>query len=199
MSSELDARSSFEDQDFEGLDLTGERLTDKEFEGCAFVSCKLEGVVLDRCRFVSCEFRLSDLSLFKPRDSAFRGVRFIDSRLTGVDWTQAETTLGLDVAFERSILDGSSFMELEVRGLRAIQCRAEGVNFVGASLGEADFSGTDLSDCQFSGADLRGVDFGRASNVSFDPRECRLKDTRVSLEAAVGLLGRLGVVVPELQ
>lgn len=198
----LDAQSSFEDREIENLDLTGQRLADKEFEGCSFVSCKLHGLLLDRCRFVSCEFRSCDLSLIEPRDSSFRGVRFIDSRLTGVNWTQADTTLGLDVAFERSVLDGGSFMELPLDGLEVIGCRAQGVSFSGASLLDADFSGSDLLDSQFHGSDLRGADLSAASNVTFDPRECRLGNTKLSLDGGLRVLGRVGIVIdgnPDLE
>lgn len=198
-SSAFDTRSSFVDQEFNGLDLADRAVVGKEFEGCSFVSCDLKGALVDRCRFVACEFRSSDLSMLVPRDSSFRDVSFLDSRLIGIDWTQAETTLGLDVTFERSILDGGSFMKLELHGLRMIESRAQGVNFVGGSLTDSDFTGTDLSDSQFSGSDLRTADLSGAENVMFDALECQLKDTKLSLEAALRVLGRLGIVVPHLE
>jgi len=195
--SEEDLRNdaSFDGAAFENLELTGEHLRDREVDGCTFVSCDLREAVLEDCSFVDCELRSSDLSLVRLPRSSFRGVRFVDCRVQGVDWTDAATALGIELTFERCILDGSSFMGMELEGLEIVECRAREVSFAGAVLRGARFPGTDLEGARFQGTDLRDVDFSDAANVVFDPTENRLGGTRLSPEGAVAVLGVSGILV----
>ena len=183
----------------QGLKLRGETLEGKEFENCTFVSCDLAEARLSRCRFLGCELRSSELSLLKPAGSAFRDVRFVDCRLLGVDWTEVDAALGLRLAFERCVLDSSSFMALHLEELRMVDCTARELGFEGAVLTGATFSSTNLEGSRFHGTDLRGADLSDATGVAFDPSANRLGRTRLSLEGGLAVLGVAGIVIPQLE
>ena len=185
----------FTDASFDGLELGGESLADGELEGCRFVSCDLSGARLEDWSLVDCELQSGDLTLLEVPRSSFRGVRFVECRLLGVDWSAAATALGFRVAFEGCVLDGSSFVELSPEALEMSGCRARDVNFAGADLTGARFPGTHLEGARFQGTNLTGADFSGARDVLFDPAENRLDGTRLSLESAVDVLGVTGIAV----
>lgn len=180
---------------FEGLELAGERLADGELEACRFVSCDLSGARLEDWSLVDCEFRSCDLTLLEVPRSSFRGVRFVECRLLGVDWSAAATALGFRVTLDGCALDGSSFVGLHAEELEMKDCRARDVNFAGADLTGARFPGTALDGARFQETDLTRADFSGATGVLFDPAANRLEETRLSLESAVAVLGVAGIVV----
>lgn len=185
----------FEGVDFEDVALSGRRLSDAELDACRFLSCDLSEARLEDCSFIDCELRSCDLTLTRVGGTSFRGVRFVECRLLGVDWTEAATALGLEIVFERCVLDGSSFVGLRPERLKMVDCRAREVNFAGADLTGASFPGTSLAGARFQGTTLTRADLSGALDVLFDPAENRLDQTRLSLEAAVGVLGVAGIVV----
>lgn len=186
---------AFEGVEFRDVSVAGELLTDRELDGCRLVSCDLSEARLEDCAFLECELRSCDLMLTRVPGTSFRAVRFVECRLLGVDWTEAATALGLEVTFERCVLDGSSFAGLRPQGLEMVECRARDVNFAGADLTGASFPGTSLAGARFQRTILHRADLSGAVDVLFDPAENRLDQTRVSLEGAVGVLGVAGIVV----
>lgn len=192
---DLRAGGAFTEAVFDGLDLGGELLIDVEAEGCRFVSCDFSGARLENWSLVDCEFRSCDLTLLEVPRSSFRGVRFVECRLLGVDWSPAATALGFQVRFERCVLDGSSFVKLAPEELEMVECRGRDLNFGGADLTGARFPESTLEGARFQGTDLTRADFSGATGVLFDPAENCLHQTRLSLEAAVGILDVAGIVV----
>lgn len=186
---------AFTEAELEGLELSGEHLLDVEAEGCRFVSCDFSGARLEDWSLVDCELLSCDLTLLEVPRSSFRGVRFVECRLLGVDWSAAATALGFRVRFEGCVLDGSSFVGLAPEDLEMRECRGRDLNFAGADLTGARFPGTTLEGARFQETNLTGADFSGATNVLFDPAANRLDQTRVSLESAVGILGVAGIVV----
>ena len=74
---------------FEGLDLKGKAVTSRRFYGCLFRNCDFTGAALERCLFNDCRFESCNLSLAAVRGSAFSNTAFRDSKLAGVNWTEA--------------------------------------------------------------------------------------------------------------
>ena len=56
-------------------------------------------------------------------------------------------------------------------------------------------AGSDLSGARFASSDLRDADLRGTRGLALDPRENRLKGTRLDLDATPGLLGPFGVAI----
>lgn len=188
--------SSFFDARFKNADWSGGTLVDVDFGASEFVGCDLSGARLDRCGFEGCRFERCDVSRVELGRSQFTDVTFVDCRLTGLDWPDA--AIGVTLAFERCVLDHSSFLGLNLQGLEVRDCRARSVKFSEADLTGADFKGTDLRRSRFNGADLTRADLSEASSVELDPAGSELNETRLPLSTALSVLRRLGIVVPGL-
>jgi uncharacterized protein YjbI with pentapeptide repeats len=185
------SEETFRDVALEGLELSG-----CEFDECRFVACSLKGTEIRACRFIECAFDHCDLSLVRLPRTAFSGCRFEESKIIGVNWTEAlwpSTRLRAPVGFERCVLNDSTFLGLDLTETRIVDCTAHDVDFREADLARADFSGTDLAGSMFVNTSLRGADLRSARGYRIDPRENPLTGARFSLPEAVSLLDGLDI------
>jgi uncharacterized protein YjbI with pentapeptide repeats len=175
-------------------------LVASEFDECTFVRCSFAESVFRRCRFASCVFEHCDLSLVQLPDSSFSACRFEDSKLVGVNWTEAhwpETRLWEPVHFSRCMINHSTFIGLNLKGICVTDCVAEDVDFRESDLSQADFSGTDLSKSLFINTNLTKADLSRARNYTIDAGQNVLKETKFSLPEAMSLLYGLDIDLVE--
>jgi fluoroquinolone resistance protein len=190
------------DQAFKEVRLEHDQLVSSEFYDCAFVRCSFVETVFRNCRFVNCAFQRCDLSLVQVAGSTFSATRFEDSKVIGVDWTQAEwptAGLGDPVGFFRSAISHSTFIGLRLKGIQIRDCVAVDVDFRETDLSQADFAGTDLSQSLFSDTDLTEADLSRARNYRIDPGRNVLSQARFSLPEAMALLHSMDIVLIEAE
>jgi fluoroquinolone resistance protein len=190
------------DQAFKEVRLEHDQLVSSEFYDCAFVRCSFVETVFRNCRFVNCAFQRCDLSLVQVAGSTFSATRFEDSKVIGVDWTQAEwPTAGLanPVGFFRSAISHSTFIGLRLRGIQIRDCVAVDVDFREADLSQADFAGTDLAHSLFSDTDLTEADLSQTRNYHIDPGRNVLRQARFSLPEAMALLYSMDIVLIEAE
>lgn len=188
--------SRHSDAVFRGVDLAGSELESCEFDDCRFVNCALAGSVLRGCRFGNCAFEHSDLGLVRLPRCTFTACRFEDSKIIGVNWTEArwpEKRLWVPVCFERCVISHSTFMGLDLRDTRIVDCAAQDVDFRESDLTKADFSGTDLSGSLFVNTNLSGADLRSARSYRIDPRQNVIKGAMFSLPEAISLLDGLEI------
>lgn len=193
-------QAHYHDQRFRELDLAGRRLVGSAFYDCQFEACIFAESVLQGCRFVGCTFDECDLSLIQIPGSAFSATRFSDSRLIGVDWTQADwagVSLGQPIGFERCALSHSTFIGLSLAGIQIKDCLAADVDFREVDLSRADFSGSDLNQSLFSSTDLSKADLRTARNYHIAPQQNTLTGTRFALPEAMSLLYNLDIDLSE--
>ena len=195
-SSVIESGSRHSDEVFRGVELEGSTLASCEFEGCRFVGCRLSESEIRACRFVDCAFVQCDLSLVRLPRSTFSACRFEDSKIMGVNWTEAqwpETRLWVPIGFARCVISHSTFMGLTLKEIRIVDCRADDVDFRESDLTKADFGGTDLSGSLFGNTNLTGADLSSARNYRIDPRENVITGAKFSLPEAISLLDGLGI------
>ena len=164
-----------------------------EFYNCKFLYCKFNGSTFHKCRFEDCEFTECDLSLIKPRYCAFIDVDFRQSKLVGINWTEAATPLSIN--FDSCLINLSSFFGLNLTKIKMVECIAKEVDFVEANLANGNFNATDFTNSRFLKTNLTKADFRQAKNYSIDPNNNLLKKTRFSLPEAISLLSGLDVVL----
>lgn len=186
------------DQVFNGVRLEQAELVSSEFYDCTFRRCSFVESVFRKCRFVDCLFQRCDLSLSQLPDSVFSACRFEDSKLVGINWTDADwPAIGLwePVHFSQCIISHSTFIGLKLKGIHIVDCVAKDVDFREADLSQSDLSGTDLSDSLFSNTDLTEADLSRARNYHIAPGRNVLKKAKFSLPEAMSLLYGLDIVL----
>jgi fluoroquinolone resistance protein len=200
LSSTIRSETHYADQVFKDVHQEHEELVSSEFYDCEFLRCSLAESALRECRFVNCVFRECDLSLMRVPDSRFTSTRFENSKVVGVNWTEADwpqAGLGNPIGFFTSAISHSTFMGLSLRDIEIRNCVAIDVDFREANLSRADFAGTDLSRCLFSSTDLSEADLSRARNYLIDPGQNVLRQARFSLPEAMSLLYSLDIVLEE--
>jgi fluoroquinolone resistance protein len=200
LNSSIDSHSEYTDRTFKEVRPDGGQLVSSEFYDCTFVRCSFAGCTFHACRFVNCTFRQCDLSLIQVPESAFSGTRFEDSKVTGVDWTQADWTavgLGDPIGFFKCAISHSTFIGLSLKKLQIKECIAADVDFREADLTKADFAGTDLSESLFSRTNLTEADLSSARNYHIPPEQNTLKQAKFSLPEAMALLYGMDIVLIE--
>ena len=200
MSSAIGSHAHYADQVFKEVDLEHGELVSTEFYDCVFVRCSFVETVFRKCRFANCTFQECDLTLVQVPESRFSSTRFENSKVIGVNWTQADwptTGLANPVGFFKSAISHSTFLGLNLRAIKIIDCVAADVDFREADLSQADFGGTDLSNGMFVNTNLSEADFSRARNYRIDPGQNVLKQAKFSLPEAMSLLYSLDIVLVE--
>jgi fluoroquinolone resistance protein len=179
------------------LDLLEEQIDNVELLGCTMSDCQLGGTTLDRCSFEDVTFERCDWNIVKLGGSSFRGVRFLDCKLTGIDWSRAHD-LTFDVTFIGCVLDFSSFVGMRLADLKSAGGKGHDVVFADCNLRGASLADMDLAGTTFTGNDMRGTDLSTCANVVLEPNTNRLHATKLPLDASLRYLKQLGIIVPLL-
>lgn len=186
-------RSEFDDEVFESLECRDAVLEGKEFQGCSFVGCQLSGSRFLRCKFIDCVFRSCDLSNVVVKGCTFRDVTAEDSKLLGINWSEAVSTIHL--SFHRCAVSLGNFGGMNLRKGTFSACVAREVEFGHANLSESDCRGTDFAGSRFFHTDLTKSDFRQALNYAIRPGDNTLKNAKFSLPEATSLLYGLDIIL----
>lgn len=188
----------YAERTFDAVDSAGLEIVAAEFRECRFVRCCFSESVFRACVFDECVFVECDLSLVKLPHSVFSSTRFEDSKIIGVNWTEARwprLRLLVPVQFEKCVINHSTFLGLSLSGVRFTECTAKDVDFRETDLSKADFSGTDLTGAQFGSTNLTDANLESALNYRIVPAENTLKGARFSLPEAISLLSGLDIEI----
>ncbi len=187
-------QSDFEADEFVDQNWSALELGSKSFRDCTFRNLAASEVDLRGTLFEDCRFEGSDLTMAKVQQASFRDVEFDSCKLMGIDWSDVRG-LTFSVSFTNCVLSHSSFINQRMRKTKFIRCKAHETNFAGVDLTGSDFTGTDLEGARFVGTNLTEADLSEATNYKINPDDNVLRKTRYSLEAALALASRLGVIV----
>jgi uncharacterized protein YjbI with pentapeptide repeats len=192
----IESGDVYDDRKFEELNCDATAFEAVTFRSCVFKHCSFVETVWKRCRFVSSLVRECDLSLVRTPDSVFASIQFEDSKLLGINWTEASwtsITMGKPVAFSRCNISHSTLLGLELRQLEIRDCVAKNVDFREADLRGADLRGTDFSKSLFQGANLSEADLRGARNYTIDAGQTTIAKARFSMPEALSLLYNLDI------
>lgn len=181
------------DATFTGIELTDVTVRDKEFYRCRFEKCNLSRVYFMDCRFEDCAFDNCDLSLMKPNRSEFIDVKFSDSKLIGINWTEAKSPLRF--SFNRCKLNDSVFFGLELRSTVIENCTANRADFEAADLSKSKCCNTDFQESRFKDTNLSSADFSGARNYNIDPNFNRIKKAVFSIPEVLTLLQSFDIII----
>ncbi len=182
------------DQQFDKIDFTVAPLQAGEYEDCAFLNCDLSGADLADTVFIGCRFKDCNLSMAKLSRASFREVVFEGCKMVGLHFEDALPFM-VPPDFINCDLGVSSFVEMELPGVRFSHCQLHEVDFTGAQLNGAVFEKSDLQRAIFSGTNLEKGDFRTALHYSIDPTRNKVRKARFSLEGSIGLLDQFNVII----
>lgn len=184
----------YEDRSFSGIIAQeGLKIVGTEFSGCTFSSCKLYKISLYNCTFEDCEFDNCDLASASIKHTTFRGVKFVDTKLTGIQWPDA--AMPLDVHFMSCLLHYSGFIGVDLRNTAMIACQLKEADFSEANLTKADCSYSDFSGARFINTNLTRADFTNATNYAIHPHGNTLCKTRFSSPEVLSLLDVFDIII----
>ncbi|QUJ69865.1 pentapeptide repeat-containing protein (plasmid) [Photobacterium sp. GJ3] len=193
---EIEDYQQYFDETFEKLSLSFSEFTEVEFEDCEFTDCNFSESTLKHCKFINCYFDRCNLSLIRIPQSRFFGVTFVESKLVGVDWTQAHWpsfNVDHELRFRNSILNDASFFGLTLNELELTECKLHDVDFR-----EGDFKAAKMTFCDFTHSlfmrtDLRGADLTESTQYHLHVLENQVEGAKFSRFEALNLLESLGV------
>ncbi len=196
----IQSNKDYSDHTFKDLVLTGLQIRSSTFLGCIFERCFLVESIVENCRFIECLFKNCDCGLLQVPNSTFSGSRFEDTKLVGVNWSQAnwpDHWIGEPLAFNQCFLNHSTFLGIQLKAATFRRCEAVNVDFRQSDLSRADFAFTNLRDSLFQGTDLSMADLRFARNYQIDPSQNKVHKARFSLPEAMSLLYSMDIDLDE--
>lgn len=192
-----DARTEYSDAKFTGLTQPELVLRGRRFEYCTFTNCAFTEAKVLACTFLDCTFERCDLSLSSVRDSVFTRVDFRECKLMGINWAEIEQTNQFFKPFDftNCNLNYGTFIGLDLKKVRLVECSALDADFAEADLTEAICTGTDFAESRFLHTNLSQADFTNARNYRIVPDLNTLKGAKFSLPEALSLLRNMEIVI----
>lgn len=186
----------WEQEHFEGLVLSGQRIEGVELADCTLQRCVLEEMTLRNCRFTDCTF--IDCRIANPaiEHTLMTGSRFIRCGLMGVAWKTMSSGYLLPVEqFIDCQLRYHHFLEMELGKFDFSSSTVRDSMFADCTLRESSFAGCSLQGTEFFRCDLSRADFRHASGYTVDLEGCTLRGARFSFPEVVDLLNGLDIVI----
>lgn len=187
---------------FRDIAMPDNRLTSKHFDSCHFENCDFTKCIFESCVFTDCRFTNCNMTLIKIGLSRFDSVIFEDSKMIGIDWSEAlwrkptpKKKSVFPVAFTGCTLNYSMFIGMHLSGAKFLRCTIKEVGFDSADLESADFTASDLSGSVFHDTRLVKADFTQAQNYSINACINTISKARFSMPEATSLIYALDIVI----
>lgn len=188
------SKTYIEEQKFEKVDFTKEKLQKGEYEICTFINCNFSAADLSDISFSECEFIGCNLSNAMLSLTSFKDIKFKQSKLLGLHFENCNPFL-FAVNFEDCILNFSSFNKLRLKNTKFKNCTLQEVDFADADLNNAIFENCDLNGAVFENTNLEKSDFRTSYNFSIDPEINKLKKAKFSAQGLAGLLQKYDILI----
>lgn len=192
----LAEQTQYYDDVFSDVDISGMSFSDIEFEECLFRHCQLSEAVFRNCKFLNCTFEQCNLSLVKWHYSRLSELEFIDCKLVGSDWTQADWPVyrrDAELTFKRCIMNDNSFFGLTLHGLKVADCKLHDADFRESDLTESVMTGCDFTNALFQRTNLNEADLTDSTAFNINVLENKVTDAKFSRFEALALLESLGI------
>ena len=192
----FDKQSEYFDQRFEAIELQNQIVPSKTFENCTFVRCNFSETDFNKSKFCDCIFDHCNLSLMKIKSCIFNTVKFRNSKLVGVNWTEVAwptIKLACPIHFSESDISHATFFGVNLREAMFVKCRIHDVDFREADLTRANLQYSDLLKSLFMHSDLTEADFSYADHYRIDVNFNKITRAKFMLPEAVALLYSLDI------
>lgn len=195
---DLDSQNEFYDRTFSELKLDNKIVHNKLFEHCTFTHSSFLETTFQSCKFIECEFVSCNLSSAQFKNTSFNEIIFDESKMIGINWTQAKwplIKLSSPIKIYKSNISHSSFFELELRDIVIEECKAHDVDFRGCDLSNGNFFLTDFEGSLFMHSTLYAANFIDAINYNINPLENDIREGKYSMPDAINLLNHFKIEI----
>lgn len=186
--------SFVEDECFENVDFSTQKLEAQEYDHCTFLNCTFSDAVISGINFTDCIFEECDLSNCKLQNTAFKTVDFVKCKLLGLHFDDCNPFL-FSVFFKQCVLDFSSFYKMKLKQTTFSDCQLIEVEFNESDLSESVFLNCDLNKASFNNTNLTSCDLRLAINFTIDPENNKLNKAKFSQDGLSGLLLKYNIKV----
>lgn len=183
-----------EHKQFDKVDFSGQELYEIEYISCRFINCNFSYTNLSESDFMDCSFDNCNFSLVKVKGTGFKNSRFLNSKITGVDFSKCHDFL-FSFQFQSCIVDYCSFYGRKLKKTMFQSCSIKETDFSEADLTEASFDNCDLLNTIFRQTILEKTDFRSAVNFLIDPEINKIKKAKFSLYGLPGLLEKYQIII----
>jgi uncharacterized protein YjbI with pentapeptide repeats len=128
------------------------------------------------------------------------GTLFENTKVIGVNWTLAnwqEKGIWDPIQFKKCALNHSTFLGVNLSGIKFRRSEAVNVDFREADLSRVDFAFTDLTDSLFNSTNLAGADLRYAKNYQIDPTKNKIEGAKFSMPEVMALLYSMEIEISE--
>lgn len=188
------AKKEFEEVTFTKEKFGSEDLRHKYFANCVFEQCDLSRADLSNTKFHDCVFKSCNFGLAKIDNSRWQNVRFIDSKLVGLDFTKCNTQL-FSVLCTRSLLESCNFSGLNLSNCQFNEATLRNCHFSECNLQGVDFRKSSLKGTIFHKTDLRKCDFRESTGYHIDPTTNKVNGAKFSMPEAQSITEALGIII----
>jgi uncharacterized protein YjbI with pentapeptide repeats len=122
----------------------------------------------------------------------FRNVLFRNCKMLGLQFDVANE-FGLHFTFDGCILNNASFSNTKIKSTHFMHSQLREVDFTGSDLSESLFENCDLHHAIFDASNLEKVDFRTSLHYSIDPQRNKIKKSKHSYPALLGLLDQFDI------
>lgn len=195
------AQQAYTDQVFEKHDLATQIIEHKHFESCQFKQCIFDEATLLNCKFTDCEFMHCSLNTVTIKGSMWNNVTFDNSKVMGVNWTQArwpQIHLASPLQFFSCNISHSSFFGLALAAINIQDCKAHNCDFREADLSSSNLTNNDFYQSLFNKTNLAHADFSDALNYHFDITQNNAKKAIFSFPEVINLLHAFDITIKGL-
>ena len=185
-----------EEEKFDGIDFSEEKLKGEKYDECIFLNCNFSNVHLTEKTFVDCVFEGCDFSNCTFGNTGFREVQFKTCKMLGLHFEDCNPFL-LAFEFKDCQLDYSSFCGMKIPKTKFKGCRLLEVDFTDCDLQESVFENCDLTKITFVNTLLQSTDFRTSYGFSFDPSQNHVSKAKFSKHNITGLLTKFNIEIEE--
>lgn len=173
------------------------KFSEIHFEECIFENCTFDNNEFVKCVFAQCTFISSKLNMIKMINSRVTDCSFEGCKMVGIDWSEANTKMGLTLKAKDCDVSYNSFKEVDIKTSQFIDCKLHETDFTKAIAKKVSFVGCDLNKTVFSKTDLTEANFTKAVNYCFDVSDNQCKKAVFETPEVFNLLEVHGIIINE--
>jgi fluoroquinolone resistance protein len=185
---ELKSESIYQDEQFLNLELNETEINKSEFFKCTFTSCDFIKSKFTTCTFEECKFEKCILNLVKLANTTLNKTPFKNCHMTGIDFSVINNKMGTELDCSGCNLSYSSFVELNFKYSKLINCKLHEVSIEKIDFESSDFSESDFLNARIIKSNLRLCDFRTSVNYFFDINDNRSKGAKFAYPQVLNLL-----------
>lgn len=183
-----------EDEKFEGIDYTSNKLAVGEYENCKFINCNFAEANLSKITFIDCLLDNCNLSAANINGTAFQETQFVNCKMMGLRFEDCNQFL-FTVSFTGCLLNLCTFYKMKIKNTRFVNCSLQEVDFTETDLTAAELDNCNLLHAVFDNSILEKADLRTAINFSIDPERNKLKKAKFSAATLSGLLDKYDLTI----